>query len=147
MSRPPLDPAGPRAALDRALGSAAETFGDFFLIRFLGAAITYGEDTCQVAFDAAPHLFNPQGTLHGGVLATAMDVSMGHLLHRHGGAGTTLEFKVQFTSAVRGGTVTCTGRFLRQGRTVCFVASTATDDAGREVAHATATWMRLATPG
>lgn len=146
MSRPPVDSDLARAAFDRAVGSSQETFGDFFLVRFLGAEITYGEATCTVAFDAAPHLFNPQGSLHGGVLATAMDVAMGHLLHRHAGAGATLEFKVQFLAPVRGGRVACTGRFLRQGRSVCFLASTATDEAGRDVAHATATWMRL-TPG
>src|SRR4051812_19139174 len=50
-------------------------------------------------------MFNPQGSLHGGILATAMDVSMGHLLRRIHGARTTLEMKIQYLGSVLGGLV------------------------------------------
>ena len=36
-------------------------------------------------------MFNPQGALHGGVIATVMDISMGHLLNHVDGPGSTVE--------------------------------------------------------
>ena len=78
-------------------------------------AVSYEGDTCIVQFDATPGLANPRGTLHGGMLATAMDISMGHLLQRTVGAGATVEMKVQYMAAVTDGPVRCTGSFLRRG--------------------------------
>jgi uncharacterized protein (TIGR00369 family) len=96
-----------------------------------------------VSFEAIPPLFNPQGTLHGGVLATAMDISMGHLLQRQAAAGATLEMKVQYLGSVAGGRVHCHATFLRQGRKTSFLQSHARRADGELVAHATATWRQL----
>lgn len=140
--------AGAERALARALGGEREEFGDFFLSRLLGFDIGYADDACTVAFDAEAFLFNPQGTLHGGILATALDVSMGHWLrHVTGSAGTTLEFKVQFLGAVRSGRVVCAGRMLRQGRSICFLRAEASDEAGEVAAFATSTWKLLSPRG
>jgi uncharacterized protein (TIGR00369 family) len=140
--------AGAERALARALSSEREEFGDFFLSRLLGFEIGYAAETCTVAFDAEHFLFNPQGTLHGGILATALDVSMGHLLRQAtGSAGTTLEFKVQFLGAVRSGRVLCTGRILRRGRSISFLQAEATDAAGEVAAFATSTWKLLSPRG
>jgi uncharacterized protein (TIGR00369 family) len=140
--------AGAEHALARALGGEREEFGDFFLSRLLGFDIGYTGDACTVAFDAEPFLFNPQGTLHGGILSTALDVSMGHLLrHVTGSAGTTLEFKVQFLGAVRSGRVICAGRMLRQGRSICFLRAEASDETGEVAAFATSTWKLLSPRG
>jgi uncharacterized protein (TIGR00369 family) len=128
------------AMLARAQASEAQEFGSFFLSRLLGFAVSYTDDRCIVRFEAVPPLFNPQGTLHGGILATAMDISMGHLLHRVDGAGATLEMKVQYLAAVTSGMVRCQGSFLRRGRGISYLQSHAFDDDDRLVAHATATW-------
>lgn len=96
-----------------------------------------------MTFEAVPPLFNPQGSLHGGVLATAMDISMGHLLERTSGAGATLEMKVQYLAPVTGGVVRCEGSFLKRGRKLAFLQSEARSATGELVAHATATWKRL----
>jgi uncharacterized protein (TIGR00369 family) len=132
-----------RAMLDRALATGQQEFGSFFLSRLLGFTVTYGEGTCTVAFMAEPVLFNPQGTLHGGVLATALDVSMGHLLHHTNGAGATLEMKIQYFAPVTVGQVLCTASFLRAGRSISFLQSHVTRADGELAAHATATWKRL----
>ena len=68
----------------------------------------------EVAFEAADFLFNPQGTLHGGVLATALGIAMGHLINRQAGPGTTLEMKVQYLAPVRDARVVCHGEALRE---------------------------------
>ena len=108
--------------------------------------VEYGDDDCTVRFEAGPALFNPQGTLHGGVLATAMDISMGHLLHRIVGAGATLEMKVQYMAPIVAGEVRCTATALRRGRTVSFLQSVAVRADGVLAAQATATWL-AANPG
>ena len=131
-----------QAMLDRAAGDDRQEFGSFFLARLLGMTVSYEAEACTVAFDAAPPLFNPQGTLHGGVLATAMDISMGHLLNHVAGPGATLEIKVQYMAAVTAGVVRCRATFLRRGRSVSFLQSHATGPDGALIAYATATWRQ-----
>jgi uncharacterized protein (TIGR00369 family) len=129
--------------LDRALADPRQGFNSFFLSRLLGLCVSYEGERCIVELDASRLLFNPQGSLHGGVLATAMDISMGHLLHRVAGAGATLEMKIQFLAPVTAGTVRCEASFLRRGRSVSFLQSQARGANGDIVAHATATWKLL----
>jgi len=146
VDRPPVDRAAARAAFARAEAGTAEVFGDFFLARLLGLEITYPGEACEVAFEVQDFLFNPQGSLHGGILATALDIAMGHLLRRAAGVGTTLEFKVQFLAAMRAGRVVCRGEFLRRGRTISYLRAEARDGAGTPLAFATSTWTMLRAP-
>lgn len=132
--------------LAAALSSPDQAFGSFFLSRLLGLEVTYGDDVCYVAFDVDGTKSNPQGTLHGGVMATAMDISMGHLLRRDLGPGATLEMKIQYLAPARSGRVVAEGRFLRRGRSVSFLTSTLVDEEGNTVAFATATWKVLKPP-
>jgi len=136
-----MDENAARRAFEDALASYRQDFGTFFLARLLGLEISYPGDTCVVTVRPAEFLFNPQGTLHGGVIATVMDISMGHLLHHaSGGPGATLEMKVQYLRPAGTGTLTCTGRFLRNGRRVSQLASELRDGDGELVAFATAPW-------
>ncbi len=134
------------AMLARATAVDDQRFGSFFLLRLLGMEVSFGEGTCTVSFTTEPPLANPQGTLHGGVLATAMDISMGHLLGRVAGPGATLELKVQYLAPVSAGLVRCEASFLRQGRSISFMQSRATREDGTLVANATATWSLLPKP-
>jgi uncharacterized protein (TIGR00369 family) len=137
-----LDHAAALAAFQRAAGGSREEFGDFFLSRLLGLEISYPDGACEVAFEAQDFLFNPQGSLHGGILATALDIAMGHLVNRHGTPGTTLEMKIQYLAPVRHGRVVCRGEALRQGGT-WFLRAEARGDDGALVAFATSTWKLL----
>ena len=138
-----IDEATARAAFARAVAGTQEGFGDFFLARLLGLEITYPGDACEVTFDAADFLFNPQGTLHGGILATALDVAMGHLINRQNGSpGTTLEMKIQYLAPIRTGRVTCRGEALRRGGT-WFLRAEARDAEDTLLAFATSTWKLL----
>ncbi len=128
----------------RAAATDKQEFGSFFLLRLLGMAVAYEGEHCVISFAVTPALFNPQGSLHGGVLATAMDISMGHLLHHTTGAAATLEMKVQYMAPVTEGVVRCRAEFLRRGRSVSFLQSSATRADGRLVAQATATWLQRA---
>jgi uncharacterized protein (TIGR00369 family) len=138
-----IDEAAARLAFDNALASYEQDFGKFFLTRLFGMEFEYLEDACRITFELKDFMFNPQGGLHGGVIAFVLDISMGHLLYKTSGPGTTLEIKVQYVKAARSGKVTATGRFLRHGRNVSYLRSELVDDKGELIAYATSTWKSL----
>ncbi len=138
-----MDESQARDLIKTAMGEGQHEFGSFFLSRLFGMTVSYEEDACIVAFEVKPFMYNPQGSLHGGVLATALDISMGHLLKRQFGAGATLEMKVQYFAPVRSGVVRCRSGFLKKGRKTFFLQSFAQDAAGETIAHATSTWKQL----
>ena len=129
-----------RAAFDHALEHHEQAFGQFFLAKLLGFEISYPQDACRVEFPVLDFMYNPQGSLHGGVIALAMDVSMGHLLNHLQGPGATLEMKVQYLRPLRGGRAAATGRVLRRGNSIAFLESRLTGEDGELAAMATATW-------
>jgi uncharacterized protein (TIGR00369 family) len=134
-----VDRASAQAMIERALAESRQEFGSFFLSRLLGFNVSFEDERCIVEFEATRALFNPQGTLHGGILATAMDVSMGHLLQHIDGSGATLTMTVQFLAPAMAGPVRCEASFLRRGRSISSLKSEAFQG-DTLVAHATATW-------
>jgi acyl-CoA thioesterase len=139
-----VDPEAVRARVEDALATARPAFGRFFLARLLDLTITYDDDaqTCTVDLPYNDFLRNPQGSLHGGVIAIAMDISMGHLCHRFLSTSVTLEMQLRYFRPVRGAS-TCTARMLKPGRRIVHLESRLTDDQGRLAAFATASWHRL----
>ncbi len=130
-----------RRRFEDAISTYEQAFGTFFLARLLDLSITYPQDCCRIEFEIHDFMFNPQGTLHGGLIATVMDISMGHLLkHRNGRGGATLEMKVQYLRPLRAGTARCEGRMLREGRSVAFLESRLYDGEDRLAAMASSTW-------
>ena len=143
MTRKTISEKTAREAFEQALETHEQDFGKFFLARLFGLEFEYLEDSCRVSFELKDFMFNPQGGLHGGAIAFVLDISMGHLLWKKSGAGTTLEMKVQYAKAARAGRLTATARFLRQGRSISYLRSELTDDSGELIAFATSTWMSL----
>ena len=143
-----VDEKAARAHLDSILSDHEQAFETFFLARFLDLSFEYlplevpdaEKDVCRVSFPMSDMLKNPQGSLHGGAMATAMDISMGHLVNKVAGPGATIEMKVQFMRPVTEGIVTCEGRFTRKGRSMAFMESRLSDANGKLAALATATW-------
>src|ERR1044072_7533695 len=107
-----------REGFENALATHKQDFGEFFLLRLYGLEIAYIEEECGITFEVKDFMHNPQGGLHGGVIAFVLDVSMGHLLYRRSGPGATLEMKVQYPTVARSGRLTCIARFLRHGRSI-----------------------------
>ncbi len=137
-----MDENAATSAFQNAIETHVPAFETFFLAKFFGAHISYTDETCIVEIPVNDFMFNPQGSLHGGVIAFALDVSMGHLIHHTiGRAAITLEMKTQYMRPAVAGRVRCEARFLRQGRTVSFLESRMTDAEGKLVATATATWQ------
>ena len=148
LKKKKIDEAEFSAAAAEALHSYDQDFQTFFLAKLMGAEISFGEDTCVVTVPVRDFLRNPQGTLHGEIIATIFDISMGHLLnHALGGAGVTIEMKVQYLRAIRTGSVTCEAQFNKKGRTVNYLEAKMFDTLRTPVAVATATWLQPATTG
>jgi uncharacterized protein (TIGR00369 family) len=90
--------------------------------------------------------FNTIGSVHGGVLATLLDSTMGCAVHAMLPAGTgytTLELKVNFLRRVTGetGSLRCEGSVIHLGRNVATAEARITDGEARLVAHATTTCL------
>lgn len=138
-----VDEAVAREAFEQALATHRQDFGEFFLVKLYGMEVEYTDDECRIGFEVKDFMHNPQGGLHGGVIAFVLDISMGHLLYRRSGPGTTVEMKVQYLSVARTGRVTCTARFLRHGRSLSALRSELVDEKGELIAYATSTWKSL----
>ena len=137
-----------RDHIDNVLQDCEQVFEKFFLAKFIGLNFDYLPDDVsdsdkkelKITFNVNEMLLNPQGSLHGGVMAAVMDISMGHLLNKTAGMGATIEMKIQYLRPIRQGQVTCEGRFIKKGRALSFMESRLSDDAGKLAAIATATW-------
>jgi len=133
-----------RERFETAVQEHEPVFERFFLARFFGLDIAYDDtaETCTVQLPYADYMNNPQGSLHGGVIAIAMDISMGHLLNRFLRTGVTLEMKTQFLRPILGPS-RCEGSFTKKGRRIVFTESRLTNEEGKLCAVSTATWMLL----
>jgi len=141
-----MDEHAAASAFQRAMETHKPEFEQFFFARFLGLTFDYADGQCIITFELKDFMFNPQGSLHGGIIAMVLDISMGHLLNHTQRPGTTLEMKTQYIKAARRGKIRCCGEFIRHGGTISFLKSTMTDEEGATIAFATATWVQLKRP-
>ena len=137
-----------RDHIENVLQNCEQVFEKFFLAKFIGLSFDYlpenvhdiDKTELKITFCVNEMLLNPQGSLHGGIMAAVMDISMGHLLNKTAGMGATVEMKIQYLRPVRKGWVTCEGQFIKKGRKLSFMESRLSDEAGKLAAIATATW-------
>jgi uncharacterized protein (TIGR00369 family) len=99
-------------------------------------------------FDPAEFMYNPIGSVHGGIVTTLLDSAMGCALHTTLPAGvayTTLELKVNFIRPVllSSGSLRAEGKVVHRGGTVATAEARLVDRAGTLFAHATSTLMIL----
>ena len=92
------------------------------------------------------HLYNPLGTVHGGVLATLLDSVMGCAVQTtlpRGRGYTTLEIKVNYLRAVTEavGELTAEGRVVHAGRRSAVAEARVSDARGRLCATASTTCL------
>ena len=139
-----IDEHSAREAFEKALADHRQQFGHFFLAKLFGLEITYPDDErCVVELEVKDFMFNPQGTLHGGVIAFVLDISMGHLLNHCIGPGMTLEMKTQYLRPARAGRIRAEGRFLKKGKSINYLETRLTDAEGSLLAAANSTWQLL----
>jgi uncharacterized protein (TIGR00369 family) len=100
----------------------------------------------QVTFslDIGEHLYNPIGSVHGGIFCTLLDSAMGCAVHSildRGQAYATLELKVNLVKALTTNTpkVMATGQVISAGRRVVTASGQITGPDGTLYGHATTT--------
>jgi uncharacterized protein (TIGR00369 family) len=89
---------------------------------------------------------NPMGTLHGGVYCDLADAAMGYAYAATLGDGetfTTVELKINFLRSVRYGRLTAEARVIKSGGTLGYVECDVKDEAGKLLARASSTCMKL----
>jgi uncharacterized protein (TIGR00369 family) len=98
------------------------------------------------SLDVGEHLYNPIGSVHGGVFCTLLDSAMGCAVHSTLGRGqayATLELKVNMVKALTLDTpsVLATGQVVSVGRRVITASGQLTGPDGTLYAHATTTCL------
>src|SRR5256714_11973351 len=114
------------------------------LLGFVLKEIEPGHAIFEMEADERHH--NPMGTLHGGIFCDIADAAMGYAYAAtltEGETFTTIELKINFLRAVRKATLTAEARVVKAGSTVGYVECDVKDQAGRLVARAASTCMKL----
>lgn len=98
------------------------------------------------ALDPGEHLYNPIGSVHGGMLSTLLDSAIGCAVHTTlpaGTAYTTVELHVNFVRPVTAatGALRCEGSVIHAGRTIATGEGRVTGPDGKLYAHGTATCL------
>ncbi|WP_243296707.1 PaaI family thioesterase [Bacillus litorisediminis] len=128
---------------EEALKIEKRDFEEFFLVKFFGFSFSYGEETCLIELETDDYMFNPQGSLHGGVISLLLDVSMGHLCKKFIGTAVTLEMKTQYLRPIYTEKIKCEASFIKRGREIIMVESRVFKENGKLAALATGTWKLL----
>jgi uncharacterized protein (TIGR00369 family) len=112
------------------------------LLGFKLIGIDPDEGTIEVAFTATEQFLNPAGTVQGGLLAAMLDDTLGPALVATLGDGEwapTTDLHVQFMKPAKPGELRGSGRIVRRGKDVAFLAGELRNSDGDLVATATAT--------
>jgi uncharacterized protein (TIGR00369 family) len=97
-------------------------------------------DGDTVVVDAGEEHLNPHGTVHGGVLATMLDVAMGSAVAEDGGeAPVTVALTVTYLEPGRAGRLEATARVRKRGKRLTVVEGEVLQD-GEVLADALATF-------
>jgi uncharacterized protein (TIGR00369 family) len=114
------------------------------LVGFVMKSIEPGHAVFEMEADERHH--NPMGTLHGGIYCDIADAAMGYAYAAtlaEGETFTTIELKINFLRAVRKATLTAEARVMKAGSTLGYVECEVKDQAGKLVAKAASTCMKL----
>jgi uncharacterized protein (TIGR00369 family) len=105
------------------------------------------EGHAVVSLRAEERHLNPNGTVHGGVVYTLVDVSMAEALRTMIGGDerpVTIEIKVNYLEPGRPGTLTSTAQVRKGGKRLTIVEAEVTQEDDNEVvALATGTYTRI----
>jgi uncharacterized protein (TIGR00369 family) len=107
-------------------------------------SIEPGRTVFEMKADERHH--NPMGTLHGGIYCDLADAAMGYAYAATLGDGesfTTVELKMNFFRPVRTATLTAEAWVVKAGGTLGYVECEVKDQAGKLVAKAASTCMKL----
>ncbi len=113
-------------------------FGDLIGLKFTKLEKGYSQCTLEVV----DKLLNPHKVVHGGVLYSMADTGMGAAAYTNLDKNeicATIEIKINYFKAVKGGSLTCNTRVIHQGKKVVTLDSEILND-GQIIAKALGTY-------
>lgn len=120
-----------------------ENFNGLVGLEFLDG----GEGFSRLRLPVRPEILQPWGSVHGGAIATLLDVTGGvgaHLSYPRGYRLLTLELKINYIGTQGQGALLSEGAMLHRGRRTTVWQMRAVDEAGGRLrAHATGTYIVL----
>ena len=99
-----------------------------------------------VTMPVREELLQLYGHVHGGALASLIDGAVGVAVQstlQDGEATTTVDLQVMYSSPASVGVLSARAALVRRGKTIVFGECRVTDEAGKLIAHGTATYMVL----
>ena len=103
-------------------------------------------DGAGVELDADDRHLNAHGTVHGGTLATLVDMAMGAAVRREDtgdGAPVTIEMKVTYLRPAKPGRLRAEGSIRRRGKHIIVAEADVRDADGEAVAHGIGTFTSV----
>lgn len=111
---------------------------------FLGLSGEFtGERTYRFQVPITVYMLNRGGVVHGGIIASLADSTMGSLINKslsEGKVAVTAEMKVNYLEPGRGKELISEARLIRLGNTLAFADCRVENDRGKRIAHATGTF-------
>lgn len=106
------------------------------------------DGSCVVTLDLQPPHLNRHGILHGGIVATVLDVVCGNTASQffdreNHAALVTVSLTLSYVAAVRGGRITGTASVTGGGASIAHVFGELHDEDGRLLATATGVFKRI----
>jgi uncharacterized protein (TIGR00369 family) len=127
--------------LKRRLFEFAKEFPFFKLIGFELLDVEPKWSKTRITF--RPDLRNPNGVMHGGVIATLIDASIAQAMlmtdeyqrvRDTKGSMTSVDLRVRYLRPVSGGQITCEARISHLGRRIGHANAIVTNDEGKDIA-------------
>jgi len=102
--------------------------------------------TATFVCDPDESLYNPIGTVHGGLVCTLLDSAVGCAVQTtlpQGQGYTSVEIKINYLRPVHAnsGELTCVGTVVKPGSRIAFAEAVVTDASGRALATASSTLL------
>ncbi len=149
MSTPNTGPG--QDARDSLKRKLLEFAADFPFFNHMGLEVEeMSSGFARVSVELVDHLRNPNGQMHGGVIATLVDMSITQAMlmtetyqrvRDTRGMMTNVDLRMKYLRGVGAGRATVESKIVHEGRRVVHVASEVKDDRGKIVALGDATLM------
>src|SRR5699024_5394904 len=102
---------------------------------------SFEEGTVKLKLPVTPSFYNIQNSVHGGIHASILDITMGFTARSIGfDKVTTLETKVHFLKGITKGAIYSEGNVIHQNRSTALLEAKLFNEEGDLLAHSTGTF-------
>jgi uncharacterized protein (TIGR00369 family) len=117
-----------------------------FLFHFFDFKFSYDDvnKQCIIECPVTETMFNPLGTVHGGIITYLADTAIGHLNFRHKeDPYVTIELKTSYLRAVKSGKLIAKARYVQDGYNILFTECVIENEKGELISTTSGTFYRV----